>query len=195
MSSKRVKEVPLFPEVSPKREHRKKRSNSSVAPRTVDGLSHPLSANASSTPDTPQPVQKSRRSSSAVSSARRSVCTHDIAPPQKKVSFPEPLEQPPTSSVSHNHDFAFPSTLSSNVPFGRSLDYHFSSSPDLLFQSIATTTTGWYPFLVFVLSFRFHHVRTSFQIPRQLLVPLYRLDLWPILKTCLQIRGSSMRLP
>ncbi len=128
MSNQKIKEVPLFPEITPKRDHRKKRANSSSQRRTIDCFSHPLSVDVSLPPSTPQPVSKLRRSSSASAIRQRTVCTDDVITPPKKVSFADPLEQPPSVSVNPGHSFSFPSTSSANVPFGKSLDYHPSSS-------------------------------------------------------------------
>ncbi len=142
MSSKGVKDIPLFPEVAPKREHRKKRSSSSSQRRTIDCFSQPLSAGTSSDPVTPQPVPKSRRSSSASSSTQRRVCTQDVTPPQKRVTFSEPLEQPSITTSSSYCGFSLPFALSSGIPFGRSLDYHFPSVSDPAPLSLSSSFTG-----------------------------------------------------
>ena len=140
MSSKKVKDIPLFPEVIPKREHRKKRSSSSSQRRTVDCFSDPLSAGPSPDPVTPQPVPKSRRSSSVASLTQRRVCTQDVTPPQKRVTFSEPLEQPSVTTFSSYCGISLPSALSSGILFGRSLDYHFPSVSDSTLSMLSSST-------------------------------------------------------
>ncbi len=111
MCSKKVKDILLFPEVDLKREHRKKRSSLSSQRRTIDCFSQPLSAGASPDPVTPQPVPKSRRSSSVASSTQRRLCTQDVTPSQKRVTFSEPLEQPHITTSSSYCGFSLPSAL------------------------------------------------------------------------------------
>ncbi len=145
ISNQKVKEVPLFPEITPKRDHRKKRANSSTQKRTVDCFTHPLSVDVSLPPPTPQPVSKLRRSSSASAIRQRSVGTDDVVrccTLQKKVSFADPLEQPPSVSVNPDHSFSFNSTSSTSVPFGKSLDYHPSSSSSVSQICEPATSSG-----------------------------------------------------
>ena len=87
-------------------------------------------------------MSKLKLSSSTPAVRHRPVCTDDVVTPQKKVSFADPLEQPSSVSASPGHSFSFPSASSENVPFGKSLDYHSSSSPVIAQACLAVPSSG-----------------------------------------------------
>ncbi len=109
MSSKELVEVPLFPSESSPRVHKKKRVLPVRVPSSKSVVDCFPSASSTALPSPPAPpVRVSRNPLSRKSTrAHRPMCTKDISPPRKRVTFDLPV---PTSSP-------IPPTTSSNLAF------------------------------------------------------------------------------
>ena len=140
MPPKRLVEVPLFSPDSVTRSHRKKKtpSNSNLAFRTtVDCFPSTSKAVTSFSSPSPESPVRVPRNPFARKGARttKPVCTEDIVPSKKRVTFdlseyssPDSMI-PPTSEVSLPQSSPNTAPVSSSSPFGQSLSLLLPDAP------------------------------------------------------------------